>query len=231
MPVEVLELHHHGIRIGPSDDAQKSARELCSGVLGLEADPGRPNVPGIPGFRMYVGGGEQRTRIHLMGAAGESPVARSAEEDPTRPHVALAVEDVQEARRALESRGIRHWTIQGLVGESSDQVIVPAPYRQRHRAPPDRRLPLQSGHARRAAGAGAAARSRGLSPVSPPGDGSPGRSGRAWSGGVAAAFADACRMPSNRIGIFVNLPLASLDELALRERLDEIGRRTPAARA
>ena len=38
-------------------------------------------------------------------------------------------------------------------------------------------------------------------------------------------------MPSNRIGIFVNLPLASLDEFALQERLDEIGRRTPAARA
>ena len=128
MPVEVLEPHHHGIRIGPSDDAQKSARELCSGVLGLEADPGRPNVPGIPGFRRYVGDGEQRTRIHLMGAAGESPVARSAEEDPTRPHVALAVEDVQEARRELESRGIRHWSIQGLVGESSDQVFVPDPF-------------------------------------------------------------------------------------------------------
>ena len=48
---------------------------------------------------------------------------------------------------------------------------------------------------------------------------------------VAAAFADACRMPSNRIGIFVNLPLASLDELALRERLDEIGGREPDARA
>lgn len=48
---------------------------------------------------------------------------------------------------------------------------------------------------------------------------------------VAAALADACRMPGNRIGIFVNLPLASLDEPALRERLDEIGGREPDARA
>ena len=37
------------------------------------------------------------------------------------------------------------------------------------------------------------------------------------------AFADACRMLTNRISIFVSLPLASLDRLALQQRLDEIG--------
>ena len=63
-----------------------------------------------------------------MGATGESPVARSAEEDPTRPHVALAVEDINEARRELEERGVRHWTIRSLVGENSDQVFVPDPF-------------------------------------------------------------------------------------------------------
>ena len=77
---------------------------------------------------MDVGDDEQRTQVHLMGATGESPVARSAEEDPTRPHVALAVEDIQEARRELEARGARHWTIKGLVGEDSDQVFVPDPF-------------------------------------------------------------------------------------------------------
>ena len=128
MSIKVLELHHHGIRIDPSDDAQEHAREFYSGVLGLEADSGRPNIPGVPGFWMYVGDAEQRTRIHLMGAAGESPVARSAEGDPTRPHVALAVEDIQEARRDLESRGLRHWTVKGLVGEDSDQIFVPDPF-------------------------------------------------------------------------------------------------------
>ena len=49
---------------------------------------------------------------------------------------------------------------------------------------------------------------------------------------VAAAFAAAYRMLSNRIGIFVSLPFASLDRLSLRERLDEIGGRgEPGARA
>jgi protein-tyrosine-phosphatase len=42
-----------------------------------------------------------------------------------------------------------------------------------------------------------------------------------------AAFADAFRMLSNRIGIFVNLPIASLDKLSLKRRLDEIGRAKP----
>ena len=30
-------------------------------------------------------------------------------------------------------------------------------------------------------------------------------------------------MLNNRIGIFINLPFASLDKLTLRKRLDEIG--------
>jgi protein-tyrosine-phosphatase len=39
------------------------------------------------------------------------------------------------------------------------------------------------------------------------------------------AFADAYRMLTNRISIFVNLPIASLDRLSLQKRLDDIGRR------
>ena len=38
------------------------------------------------------------------------------------------------------------------------------------------------------------------------------------------AFADAYRMLFNRISIFVNLRMASLDRLTLQRRLDEIGR-------
>ena len=38
------------------------------------------------------------------------------------------------------------------------------------------------------------------------------------------AFADTHRMLYQRIGIFLNLPLVSLDKLALQKRLDEIGR-------
>ena len=38
------------------------------------------------------------------------------------------------------------------------------------------------------------------------------------------AFADTHRMLYQRIGIFTNLPLASLDKLSLQKQLDEIGR-------
>ena len=38
------------------------------------------------------------------------------------------------------------------------------------------------------------------------------------------AFADALRMLTNRINIFVSLPLQSLDQLTLRQQLEAIGR-------
>ena len=43
------------------------------------------------------------------------------------------------------------------------------------------------------------------------------------------AFDDAYRMLNNRISIFVSLPMASIDKLALQKRLDEIGRDMPKA--
>jgi arsenate reductase len=38
-----------------------------------------------------------------------------------------------------------------------------------------------------------------------------------------AAFFDAYRMLANRIGLFVNLPFASLDRLSLQSKLTQIG--------
>ena len=40
---------------------------------------------------------------------------------------------------------------------------------------------------------------------------------------IALAFADAYRMLKNRIELFVSLPIAKLDELSLKRRVDEIG--------
>ncbi len=40
----------------------------------------------------------------------------------------------------------------------------------------------------------------------------------------AAAFADTCRMPTDRIPMPVTLPIAPLDGPALQERLDSMGR-------
>ena len=127
MPIKVLELHHHGIRIGTSPEDVEKARNFYTNVLGLETDAGRPVFRGIPGFWMYVGNEQHSAQIHLMGAEGRSPMARSDLEDPTIPHVALAVEDIAEAKRELDSQGIWYWQIQGLVGNYSDQVFVRDP--------------------------------------------------------------------------------------------------------
>jgi arsenate reductase len=48
---------------------------------------------------------------------------------------------------------------------------------------------------------------------------------------VALAFKDAYRMLRQRIGIFTSLPLRSLDQLTLRNKLKEIGRMTGATAA
>ena len=41
---------------------------------------------------------------------------------------------------------------------------------------------------------------------------------------IGLAFADSWRMLSNRIGLMVNLPIASLDRLSLQKRLEDIGK-------
>ena len=46
---------------------------------------------------------------------------------------------------------------------------------------------------------------------------------------IALAFKDAYRMLHQRIGIFVALPIHSLDKLSLQKRVDEIGRMNDAA--
>lgn len=40
---------------------------------------------------------------------------------------------------------------------------------------------------------------------------------------IAAAFAETYRMMNNRIEVFINLPMASLDRLSLQKRLDALG--------
>ena len=46
---------------------------------------------------------------------------------------------------------------------------------------------------------------------------------------IRLAFADTFRMLSNRISVFVSLPLRSLDRLSLQRQLDSIGRSKDSA--
>ena len=125
MAVKVLELHHHGIRVGPSPEEVAKARKFYGDVLGLDHDPGRPNIPSIDGYWMDVGGIAQ---IHLMGVAGQSKFAKGPGQDPSLPHVALAVADIQETKKELERLGVDYWAAESVVGPQSLQIFMKDPF-------------------------------------------------------------------------------------------------------
>jgi catechol 2,3-dioxygenase-like lactoylglutathione lyase family enzyme len=103
----------------------KRAHDFYHGVLGLDPDPGRPHIPTIDGYWMDVGGTAQ---IHLMGVDGQSKFAKGPGKDPSQPHVALAVGDVQEARRELDRLGVAYWVAEGVVGPQSQQIFMHDPF-------------------------------------------------------------------------------------------------------
>ena len=97
---------HAGIRVAPDEASVADAGKFYSDVLGLSADRARPEIPGIPGFWFNVENGAAALQVHVMGAEGKSPVARSDQHDPARPHLALAVEDLGEAKRRLRENSL-----------------------------------------------------------------------------------------------------------------------------
>ena len=125
MAVKVLELHHHGIRVGPSPADVKKALGFYQDVLGLQPDPGRPHIPTIDGYWMDVGGTAQ---IHLMGVNGQSKFAKGPGRDPSTPHVALAVADIQETRKELDRLGVDYWVAESVVGPQSQQIFMKDPF-------------------------------------------------------------------------------------------------------
>ena len=125
MAIKVLELHHHGIRVGPSPDEVARARRFYGDVLGLDHDPGRPHIPTIDGYWMDVGGTAQ---IHLMGVDGVSKFAKGPDKDPSRPHVALAVASIDETERELKRLGVEYWLAESVVGPDSRQIFMYDPF-------------------------------------------------------------------------------------------------------
>jgi len=122
MAIKVLELHHHGIRV--RRDKADECKAFYENVLGLNADPGRPTIPGIPGYWMDL---PDDTQIHIMGCDDVSPFAKGPGQDPTRYHVALAVESVPEAKAELDRMGVKYWQIEGLTSPDALQVFMNDP--------------------------------------------------------------------------------------------------------
>ena len=76
--------------------------------------------PGVPGFWINVSQGGQN---HLIGGAQPSPLAKGKGpgQDPTIPHVALAVADIQKTKSKLERFGVRYWSMTGINGPAAEQ--------------------------------------------------------------------------------------------------------------
>jgi len=124
MAIEILEIHHTGIRIDNAGSKLADTEKFYKDVLGLGRDEGRPTIPGIPGAWINVG---EVGQIHLIGGAQPSPVAKGPGEDPTRPHVAFAVKDIAATRKELDRMGTKYWVIEGLVSPQSTQLFVNDP--------------------------------------------------------------------------------------------------------
>lgn len=121
MPIKVLALHHHAVAAGQTPTEVSAVREFYAAVLGLDADAGRPDFPGIPGAWLDVG---EHAQLHLIG----SP-ARSADDtiDPRAPHVALAVQDILKARAEIERLGIEYRAFESPHGPQADQLFLRDP--------------------------------------------------------------------------------------------------------
>src|SRR5260370_5512112 len=111
MAIEILEIHHTGVRIDTGAQKLAATETFYKDVLGLERDTQRPTIPGIPGAWINVG---EVGQIHLLGGEQPSPVANGPGEDPTRPHIAFAVKDIVATRQALERMGAKYWVIERL---------------------------------------------------------------------------------------------------------------------
>jgi glyoxylase I family protein len=78
------------------------SRDFYEGVLGLSANPNRPDL-GFPGVWYDVGGGGQ---IHLLCLANPDPVSGRPEHGGRDRHTALAVIGWEEVKSALDRSGL-----------------------------------------------------------------------------------------------------------------------------
>jgi len=124
MSIQVLGIHHHAIRVDAGPQQLDAVQGFYKDVLGLGADPRRPQIPGVPGFWINVGDTGQ---IHLIAGEQPSPLAKGPGEDPTIPHVALAVADIQQTKAELDRLGVAYWSMTGINGPQAEQVFVRDP--------------------------------------------------------------------------------------------------------
>jgi class 3 adenylate cyclase len=123
MTIKVLELHHHAIRVGPTQREADAVRDFYVNVLGLAQDPGRNVRSRMPGYWLDVG---DHAQVHLMGVTGTGMDLGDGI-DPSAPHVALAVADVAAARAELDRLGVPYRALERVAGPDATQLFVKDP--------------------------------------------------------------------------------------------------------
>lgn len=124
MPLEILELHHYAVRVGANRKEAEDAAAFYHEVLGLKSDSRRPDLPTVPGAWIDV---EGTTQVHLIGVEGDSSFLQGPGQDPTRPHIAFAVPDIQKALQELDRMGVPYWSTKGVAGPNLIQVYFDDP--------------------------------------------------------------------------------------------------------
>lgn len=121
MAIKVVGLHHCGVRVAP--EAAEAVARFYADVLGLHADPGRPDVPGVPGRWLDAG---EHAQLHLIGVEGRL-MDLGGGLDPSEPHVALAVPDVAVARAELERLRVDYRVLDRVGTPDSQQLFLRDP--------------------------------------------------------------------------------------------------------
>jgi catechol 2,3-dioxygenase-like lactoylglutathione lyase family enzyme len=122
MALKVLELHNHAVRMPLGKVAAMGA--FYGGVLGLDTDEGRWEIPGIAGYFLDMGNDCQ---IHLLGSDGPSPYSRGPGRDPVENHVALAVDDIAEAEAELQRMAVDYWKLNNVAAPELMQLFLRDP--------------------------------------------------------------------------------------------------------
>lgn len=104
MAIKIVGLHHHGIRVGDKGESLDEVFDFYTKVLGMSYDEKRPKI--IPGWWINTG---ESGQIHLMGGDMPSPVCKGPNMDPCNPHVALAVESVDDAMAELDRLAVPYF--------------------------------------------------------------------------------------------------------------------------
>ncbi|MFP6665125.1 MAG: VOC family protein [Deltaproteobacteria bacterium] len=125
MPIKVTELHHHAVAAGASGEKLAATRAFYSEMLGLRDDVERPDF-GIDGNWYHVGP-QGRAQVHIIAVDVQVPGGPDAPANPLETHLALAVEDLAEAQRELEQRGVPFVLLPAARGVGTDQIFLRDP--------------------------------------------------------------------------------------------------------